>query len=575
MKDAPAGRRDRSDVYRWIVSLLCWLLAPAFLLGPWGLPNPDPWFRGAVLVAGGALGGLILPSRCGTRWWRAALGALSSSGLYWVGLRAASITRYPFSLSWSEGTHLWAESLFYRWRDYEGLTRDLWPRYVTVGLFGLQGLPFLLGQPSIMGLRIWQAALDTLPLLGLGAAVFLGERSWGPPPVQISLAISAALCVTQGPTYAPIVLAAIVVAICLRRGRWGRTLLVTLAVTFYLGISRWTWMIAPAIWVATWAVVAPSVPEAGRWRRAGACLLAGGVGALVSLLWIVGVERRPPFLYLIGLRHPMLWYRAFPNATSPLGILPWILLLCVPPGLCIVWAIVRGRDPLRWQRLAVVAVGSLALFTIGLLASLKMGGGDNLHHFDMLLIHIVLVAGALGAKSSSPDRPAEHKKGISPIYAAVLLLPIASLAALARGSPLPSSSVVEARLRTIRDAVAEAAGRGPILFIDERQLITFGLVPAVPEVWDYEQVELMDHAMARDEAYLARFHADLSDCRFGLIVSAPLHIIDRGQNYPFGEENDIWVETVVRPILEHYRPVAELDDVGVWLMEPIREAAPD
>jgi hypothetical protein len=135
--------------------------------------------------------------------------------------------------------------------------------------------------------------------------------------------------------------------------------------------------------------------------------------------------------------------------------------------------------------------------------------------------------------------------------------------------------VVEARLRTIQDTVAEAARQGPILFIDERQLITFGLVPAVPEVWDYEQVELMDHAMARDEAYLARFHADLSDRRFGLIVSAPLHIIDRGQNYPFGEENDIWVETVVRPILEHYRPVAELDDVGVWLMEPMRETAPD
>jgi hypothetical protein len=575
MKDAPAARNDRGDVFRWILSLLCCLFAPALFLGPWSLPDPDPWFRGAVLVAGGALGGLIFPSRYGRRWWRAALGALSSSGLYWVGLRAASITRYPFSLSWSEGTHLWAESLFYRWRDYEGLTRDLWPRYVTVGLFGLQGLPFLLGQPSVVALRIWQAALDTLPLLGLGAAVFLGERSWGPPAIEASLAIWAALFVTQGPTYAPIVLSAIALAICLRKGRWGPTLLVTLAVTFYLGISRWTWMIAPAIWVATWAVVAPSAPEAGRWRRVGASMLAGGAGALVSLLWIVGVERRPPFLYLLGLRHPMLWYRAFPNATSPQGILPWILLLCAPPGLCIVWAIVRGRDPLRWQRLAVVALGSLALFTVGLLASLKMGGGDNLHHFDMLLIHVVIVAGALGAKGSSATRPAEHEKGISPIFAAILLLPIVSITALGHAPPVPSSGVVEARLRTIQDTVAEAARRGPILFIDERQLITFGLVPAVPEVWDYEQVELMDHAMARDEAYLARFHADLSDRRFGLIVSAPLHIIDRGQNYPFGEENDIWVETVVRPILEHYRPVAELDDVGVWLMEPMRETAPD
>ncbi len=575
MKDAPAGGRDRCDVFRWIGSLLCWLLAPTLFLGPWRPPDPDPWLRGAALVAGGALGGLILPLRHGSRGWRAVLGALSSSALYWLGLHAIPITRYPFSLSWSEGTHLWGESLFYRSSDYPGLSRDLWPRYVTVGLFGLQGLPFLFGQPSIVSLRIWQAVLDTIPLLALGATVFLGQRSWGPLAIQASLAISAALFVTQGPAYAPIVLAAIAVAVCLRAGRWGRTLLVTLAVTFYLGISRWTWMIAPAIWVATWAVVAPSAPDAGRWRRVGASVLAGGAGALLSLLWSAGVERRPPFLYLTELRHPMLWYRAFPNATSSLGILPWILLLCAPPGLCIVWALVRGRDPLRWLRLTVVALGSLALFTVGLLASLKIGGGDNLHHFDMLLIHVVLVAGALGAKGTSPDRLPAPGKGISPVFAAVLLLPIASVAALAPTAAPPSPSVVEARLRTIQDAIAEAAGRGPILFIDERQLITFGLVPAAPEVWDYEQVELMDHAMARDEAYLARLYADLSDHRFSLIVSAPLHDIERGQYYPFGEENDVWVETVVRPILEQYRPVAELDDVGVWLLEPVPEGPPN
>ena len=55
-----------------------------------------------------------------------------------------------------------------------------------------------------------------------------------------------------------------------------------------------------------------------------------------------------------------------------------------------------------------------------------------------------------------------------------------------------------------------AAQNGPVLFINERQLVTFGDV-RVPLVPDYEAVTLMEMAMSGNQVYLDRFYDDLAD----------------------------------------------------------------
>jgi hypothetical protein len=554
-----------------IASAMLFLLPTAAFLGPWRTLFADPWIRGAALVACGAVGGELLPPRLGNRLWRAVLGILATGALFSAILPCVSIRQYPFSLTWSEGNHIWAASLFFRLGDYPGFAPDLWPHYAATGLYALQGLPFLFGRSSIAVLRLWDALLDVLPPFGVGSAIFLWQEAWGPWAVRGSLALGSALLIAQAHDYAPIGLAAIAIALALRGGRWRLILLATLVTSFLVGISRWTWMAAPPVWVGTWMLLTPRVPAAERWRKAAVAGAAGAAGIGFSFAWKAWVERRPLLLYLTDLRHPMLWYRLLPNATSHLGILPWILIVGLPPGLVIAWALLRGEPAWRWWRLLAVGVGALGFLVIGLLASVKMGGGDNLHHFDMLLIYIALIAGALGSGSRSDDRLFTEDRPATPVLAVVLLLPIAWVASLAAPPSLLSEGVAEAALRTVQDTMINAASRGPVLLIDQRQLITFGLVPNVPEVWDYEQGELVDHAMARDEAYLDRFHSDLSAHRFSLIVSEPLHVVWRGDTYPFGEENDVWVESVAAPVLESYRPVAELDEVGVWLLEPNAE----
>jgi hypothetical protein len=135
---------------------------------------------------------------------------------------------------------------------------------------------------------------------------------------------------------------------------------------------------------------------------------------------------------------------------------------------------------------------------------------------------------------------------------------------------LSELDAVEA-LATIRTEVAAAAEEGEVLFMDQRQLLTFGEISGVPLVMDYELKHVMNQAMGHNERYFEQFRRDIENHRFSLIVSDPLYIGFQGSKVPFGEENDAWVQEVTIPILENYEPIERLDKVLVWLLVPKEE----
>ena len=142
--------------------------------------------------------------------------------------------------------------------------------------------------------------------------------------------------------------------------------------------------------------------------------------------------------------------------------------------------------------------------------------------------------------------------------------------------PPPDPAAVQEELQTIAEFSSAAHKQGgEVLFISERQLLTFGYVKDVPLVPEYERMFLMEAAMAGDPVYLGKLNADLKNHRFALIVSEPLSRQQKGASEVFGAENDVWVRRVAAPILCYYMPIKTLRTVRIQLLAPRPEKLND
>ncbi len=275
---------------------------------------------------------------------------------------------------------------------------------------------------------------------------------------------------------------------------------------------------------------------------------------------------------------PLLWDRLFPNSTYPLGVIP-ALLLAVGPFV-ILMAIFAKRLPWKlnlWQQLLLFGE-LIAFLTVGIIVSVKIGGGSNLHNLDMFLITLVLVAGLLWEAGDGLSML--HVKKPTWIMQALFLLMVfyPATRGMLNAYPieLPTALVTTDAIETIQRAVDEAHP-GEILFIDQRQLLTFGTIQNVPLIPQYEKKRMMDMAMGDDARYFEPFYADLAAHRFALILSEPLWTSFQGGEYKygFGNENDAWVKWVSIPVLCYYEPAETNMKVGFQLLVPRTGAFPE
>ncbi len=148
--------------------------------------------------------------------------------------------------------------------------------------------------------------------------------------------------------------------------------------------------------------------------------------------------------------------------------------------------------------------------------------------------------------------------------AAVLLIPLGFAIRHIGFYPAFDKAVAEKDIQLLQDALQNG---GEILFITERQLITFDYVNGVTLVPEYEQSELMEMAMSRNRAYLDQYYADLHDRRFALIVAEDQKFTQQKQG-AFVEENVAWVRFVGAPLLCNYKPVITLTSNNIQVFEP-------
>jgi hypothetical protein len=258
-----------------------------------------------------------------------------------------------------------------------------------------------------------------------------------------------------------------------------------------------------------------------------------------------------------------------PNSNLHTGILAGTLI--VSAALFIVIGLYLRTSKVHPLRSILCLAMLVILLAGGAVASVKIGGGNNLHNMDAYLVLLLLLGayvltGQVASETSaSPQAPKIHWVWL------VLLLCTPTLWVTANASHFVfrDQQAAGTDLQQIT-AITQAASQqgGQVLFINNRHLLTFHQITGVPLVSDYELEELMEMAMSDNQTYLARFDNDLQMHRFSLIVTPIVNPQIQDADIPFSEENNVWVNDIVKPLMKYYQSADRFENSDIEIFTP-------
>jgi len=596
--------RKKLGLSRWlIVAVLAIFPAVILLYSPVGFKLVGTNFRLAFFLVN-----VIVMTFFATwdseklfRWSSFVISIISVGSVFVFAKEFLSVIDYPLSLTWSEGNRIWDYSMLYGRRLYDYPIDKRIEAFIDPVRQSLWGLPFLFSEVTITQVRFWSALVITIPNILFGWMVLRPlagyKKQW------FWIGIWVFLFLYQGPIYSPLVLSAILIASVPRKPIWIAIPLIYLA-GYYAQLSRITWMVAPAAWAAMVALL--DIPKSDdkklslrEWLKT---LLFGMTGFLggfgIERGWrklsryferISEVQSNNGVSELSGISEispevsdalnqtnniltdqPLLWERLWPNPTYGIGIVFGLLLATVPIILLLIYLIKNRTWKLNlWQQLGAGLI-LIVFLGIGIVVSVKIGGGGNLHNLDMFLVSLAFAA-ALAWKNGGKEflaRLEEKPMGVKTLVFALVLIPAFTPMVGATPQELPLDKHVQYSLGLIELETEHAISEGgEVLFIDQRQLLTFGNIQA-PLVPEYEKKLLMDRALANDSAYFAEFYEDLANHRFSLIITDVQRIRYTDGEEDWAAENDAWVRWVTEPIFCYYDDKYSQDDTNIYVFVP-------
>ncbi len=360
-----------------------------------------------------------------------------------------------------------------------------------------------------------------------------------------------------------------------------RSLIAVVAASLWAGISRVNWFPMPAlIAIAIYLIEVPvsSVAPLSFKRlikylaQPLLWLVAGLASALIAQAAYIPLSGNAGNADAFGssFSSALLWDRLWPNETYGLGVVPGILIVTGPLLAILIIAALRQWKDIHFLRWLGWFGMILVLFAGSLVVSTKIGGGGDLHNMDAYatllgIVAVFFVGGRVQNEAGRPEKPVRPWAVLT--YA--LVMPFLFLIPILRPYPQFKQAAIRSGYQQLVETVNALGKKGPVLFINERQMVTFGDVN-VPLVPDYEVVTLMEMAMSGNQPYLDRFYNDLASHRFAAIVATKQNKGIRGEG-SLAEENNTWNSRISPYILCYYGPVlrvdAEITNVEVYVPE--------
>ena len=365
----------------------------------------------------------------------------------------------------------------------------------------------------------------------------------------------------MGPVYFHLTIPVILLLLGFSRDDDRRTWIVVLLASIWCGWSRLNWYPMPGMIAAVLYLM--EVPYRGKniWgylRKPALWFIVGTLTAYLSQRLYIALSGIPDSgIFYTSLASDLLWYRLWPNASYFLGILPGALLASLPVWIAM-FVIIRSRKS-DWHplRLVLILGALLMLFLGGLVVSLKIGGGANLHNMDAYfsLLLIVFAYLVFARYRTEQDKPAQPVPLHWLLVVALIVMPAWSYLQFNIGLGRPGDTPrTQAVLAELQERVGQVNARGgEMLFITQRHLISMHMLDGVTLVPEYEREDLMEIAMANDLQHIQAFREVMEDQRFSLIIVDPLNYNILSRRRSFAEENNVWVTRIMKHILCNYR----------------------
>ena len=571
---------SRGKKLKWILFLLfgaSLLLLPLLVLHPYlgSLLGRLLWIKFFFFLLISFFAASLLRASLELSWEESlAIATLGQLLIYRLILEALYISNYPFALGWTRDSRYYDASRFFSERYYgQELTRPL----INPSLYMLLSVPFIFGKLPILINRGWSVILT----LGLSWVVAIKSFPLSGKMLRkskggILFAIWIFLYLLTGSVYAHLLLPTLIIFAFVSTENNRVSWIAIIIASIWAGVSRINWFPVPAMLAALIYLLETKVPEKKNilkyYSLPAAWFFVGTLSALLSKIaygYLSGNAER--WGLFPSLSSYMLWYRLLPNSTYALGILGGALLLSAP--LLILIFVIRPKNwhPIRWLG---IFLAILVLFLGGLVVSVKIGGGADLHNMDAYLISLLLVGTTLFAREFWLDSAPKHLRveKLIPVFSVGILV-LAWFILHGAGSVGYDKVGTDAVLNDLQAQSTHVASQGDeVLYISQRHLLAVGLIENIPLVADYENNFLMEMAMSQNRAYLDGFHDDLRHQKFGLIVLSPQSGVLVGEERSFGAENNVWVRKVTRPLWCYYELLIAYEGVPIELYVPRAES---
>lgn len=497
---------------------------------------------------------------------------------YQCGTYLNDISSNPFTLAWSEGSRYYYASLTVAQKLY-GQKIPL--SFLHPSRYLVLSIPFLFGESSIFIHRAWQVFLwistTLLCMITLVKRLKLRNFWW-----QVILVCAGFLFLQQGPVYYHLLISAILIFIGFNKEKFWQSLIVVCAASMWAGISRINWYPLPGVLAALLYLLEDrKSEESSIWEYSKQPLIYIAVGVissfLANLVYIPLSGNANVEQFTTSFTADLLWNRLLPGTTYPKGILTGILWLCAP---CLIMLSLRlfNKENTDKRVLRTFIILALSVFFFGgLVVSVKIGGGSNLHNMDAFMLLLLTIVYYFEFSHIQIKTSIHTSTFLRELLLLVMLLQ-PFFWSLAAWSPRANYSAesLQHDLEEINGYVATINSHHPdshILFINQRQLLTFGYVTDTTLIPEYELLELMEMAISNQDTYLQQFYDQLASHSFDMIIINKQYINFKDRSDAFPEENNAWVRNITIPLMKYYTPIAWLryTDTEIYIPRPAGE----